>query len=44
MREYWRDSMDQVKQGLDKKEQGPIFFQQGPKQAWLITVRNLLHD
>lgn len=44
MREYWRDSMDKVKRGLHKNEWGPIFFQQSPKQAWLITVRNLLHD
>ena len=36
------DSTDRVQRGPYKKDQGPIFFQYGPEQAWLI--RDLLHD
>ena len=36
------DSMDRAQRGPYKKDQGPIFSQYGPEQAWLI--RDLLHD
>ena len=36
------DSTDRAQRGLYKKDQGPIFSQYGPEQAWLI--RDLLHD
>ena len=36
------DSTDRAQRGRYKKDQGPIFFQYGPEQAWLI--RDLLHD
>ena len=36
------DSTDRAQRGPYKKDQGPIFSQGGPDQAWLI--RGLLHD
>ena len=36
------DSTDRPQRGLYKNDQGPIFSQYGPEQAWLI--RDLLHD
>ena len=36
------DSTDRAQRGPYKKDQGPIFSQYGPEQAWLI--RDLLHD
>ena len=41
---YWEnlDSTDRAQRGPYKKDQGPIFSQDGPEQAWLI--RHLLHD
>ena len=36
------DSTDWAQRGLYKKDQGPIFSQEGPEQAWLI--RDLLHN
>ena len=36
------DSTDKAQRGPYKKNQGPIFSQDGPEQAWLI--RDLLHD
>ena len=36
------DSTDRAQRGPYKKDQGPIFSQDGPEQAWLI--RDLLHD
>ena len=36
------DSTDQAQRGPYKKDQGPIFSQYDPEQAWLI--RDLLHD
>ena len=45
---YWEnigpslDSTDRAQRDPYKKDQGPIFSQDGPEQAWLI--RDLLHD
>ena len=36
------DSTDRAQRGPYKKDQGPIFSQDGPEQAWLI--RDLLYD
>ena len=36
------DSRDRAQRGPYKKDQGPIFSQYGPEQAWLI--RDLLPD
>ena len=36
------DSTHRAQRGPYKKDQGPIFSQCGPEQAWLI--RDLLHD
>ena len=36
------DSTDLAVLGPYKKDRGPIFFQYGPEQAWLI--RDLLHN
>ena len=36
------DSTDRAQRGPYKNDQGPIFSQYGPEQAWLIT--DLLHD
>ena len=36
------DSTDRAQRGPYKKDRGPIFYQYGPEQAWLI--RDLLHD
>ena len=36
------DSTDRAQRGPYKKDQGPIFSQDGPEQAWLI--RDLLND
>ena len=36
------DSVDRVQRGPYRKDQGPIFSQYGPEQAWL--TRDLLHD
>ena len=36
------DSTDQAQRGPYKKDQGPIFSQYGPEQAWVI--RDLLYD
>ena len=36
------DSTDPAQRGPYKKDQGPIFSQDGPEQAWLI--RDLLYD
>ena len=36
------DSTDRAQRGPYKKDQGPIFSQYSPEQAWLI--RDLLHD
>ena len=36
------DSTDRAQRGPYKKDQGPVFSQDGPEQAWLI--RDLLHD
>ena len=36
------DSTDRAQRDPYKKDQGPIFSQDGPEQAWLI--RDLLHD
>ena len=45
---YWEksarglDRTDRAQRGAYKKDQGPIFSQDGPEQAWLI--RDLLYD
>ena len=36
------DGMERAQRGPYKKDQGPIFSQYSPEQAWLI--RDLLHD
>ena len=36
------DSTDRAQRGPYKKDQGPIFSQDGPEKAWLIT--DLLYD